>query len=48
MLSHAYDDGGGFSVCATVGNQADIDACDFIDYFAEDPLHGSSAPISKG
>lgn len=37
MLSHAYDDGGGFSVCATVGNQADIDACDFIDYFAEDP-----------
>jgi acetyl-CoA synthetase (ADP-forming) len=37
MLSHAYDDGSGFSVCATVGNQADIDACDFIDYFAEDP-----------
>jgi len=37
MISHAFDDGAGFSVCATVGNQADIDACDFIDYFAGDP-----------
>lgn len=37
MISHAFDDGAGFSVCATVGNQADINACDFIDYFAGDP-----------
>ncbi|WP_436644530.1 acetate--CoA ligase family protein [Microbaculum sp. FT89] len=37
MLSHACDEGAGFSTCATVGNQSDIDLCDLIDYFVDDP-----------
>ena len=36
MISHAVDVGIGFSACVTVGNQADLEICDFIDYFLED------------
>ena len=36
MISHAVDVGIGFSACITVGNQADLEICDFIDYFLED------------
>ncbi|MGH8619322.1 MAG: acetate--CoA ligase family protein [Burkholderiales bacterium] len=37
VISHAQDLGTGFSVCVTVGNQADLEVCDFIDYMIEDP-----------
>ncbi|HYH43351.1 MAG TPA: acetate--CoA ligase family protein [Burkholderiales bacterium] len=37
MLSHAADSGAGFSACITVGNQADLEICDFLEYFIEDP-----------
>ncbi|HSQ03327.1 MAG TPA: acetate--CoA ligase family protein [Burkholderiales bacterium] len=37
MISHAQDAGTGFSACITVGNQADLEICDFIEYFIEDP-----------
>lgn len=36
MLSRAADVGAGFSACITVGNQADLEICDFIEYFIED------------
>lgn len=36
LISHAQDLGTGFSVAATVGNQADIELCDLVDYFIED------------
>jgi acetyl-CoA synthetase (ADP-forming) len=38
LISHAQDLGTGFSVAASVGNQADLEICDFVDYFIEDPL----------
>jgi len=37
VISHAQDLGTGFSVCVTVGNQADLEICDFIEYLIEDP-----------
>src|SRR5476651_2079873 len=37
LISHAQDLGTGFSVAASVGNQADLEICDFIEYFLEDP-----------
>lgn len=36
LISHAQDCGAGFSVAATVGNQADIELCDLIEYFIDD------------
>ena len=36
MLSRAADYGAGFSACVTVGNQADLELCDFLEYFIED------------
>lgn len=36
LISHAQDCGAGFSVAATVGNQADIGLCDLMEYFIED------------
>ncbi|MEO7727073.1 MAG: acetate--CoA ligase family protein [Burkholderiales bacterium] len=37
LISHAQDLGTGFSVAASVGNQADLEICDFIEYFLDDP-----------
>lgn len=36
VISNAQDSGAGFSACVTVGNQADLQICDFIEYFIED------------
>ncbi|MGA0032243.1 MAG: acetate--CoA ligase family protein [Burkholderiales bacterium] len=36
LISHAQDLGTGFSVAATVGNQADIELCDLVEYFIDD------------
>ncbi len=36
LISHAQDLGTGFSVAATVGNQADVELCDLLEYFIED------------
>ncbi len=32
MLARAYDLGAGFSICVSLGNQADLEVCDFLDY----------------
>lgn len=37
LISHAQDHGAGFSACVTVGNQADLEICDFVEYFIDDP-----------
>lgn len=37
LISRAQDSGAGYTVAASIGNQADLDLCDFIDYFVEDP-----------
>ena len=36
LISRAQDTGAGYTVAASIGNQADLDVCDFIDYFIED------------
>lgn len=36
LISHAQDLGAGFSVAATVGNQADVELCDLVEYFIAD------------
>lgn len=37
MYNRAYDAGVGFSVAVSVGNQADLDICDFFEYLVADP-----------
>ncbi|MBH1965188.1 MAG: acetate--CoA ligase family protein [Comamonadaceae bacterium] len=36
MLSRAYDLGTGFSICVSLGNQADLEVSDFLEYAIED------------
>ncbi len=38
LISHAQDLGTGFSVAATVGNQADVELCDLVEYFIDDDI----------
>ncbi len=37
MLIRGFDSGAGFSVCVSVGNQADLELCDFFEYLIDDP-----------
>lgn len=37
MLARAYDLGVGLSFCVSLGNQADLEVCDFLEYAIEDP-----------
>ena len=37
MLARAYDLGSGFSFCVSLGNQADLEVCDFLEYAISDP-----------
>jgi acyl-CoA synthetase (NDP forming) len=37
MFDRAYGDGIGFSACVSLGNQCDLELCDFIEYMIEDP-----------
>lgn len=37
MLAKAYDLGMGMSFCVSLGNQADLEACDFLEYAIADP-----------
>ncbi|MFZ2858887.1 acetate--CoA ligase family protein [Acidovorax sp.] len=37
MLARAYDIGTGFSFCVSLGNQADLEVCDFLEYALSDP-----------
>jgi acyl-CoA synthetase (NDP forming) len=35
--NRAHDAGIGFSACVSLGNQADLEICDFLDYMVDDP-----------
>lgn len=48
LISHAQDMGTGFSVAASVGNQADLELCDFIEYFLADPGTGAICAYIEG
>ena len=37
MLIRGFDIGAGFSACVSVGNQADLELCDFFEYLIDDP-----------
>ena len=37
MIARAGHIGAGFSSCATLGNQAALQICDFFDYLVDDP-----------
>jgi acyl-CoA synthetase (NDP forming) len=37
LLIRGFDIGAGFSSCVSVGNQADLDLCDFFEYLIDDP-----------
>lgn len=37
MFDFGADRGIGFSVCVSVGNQADLEICDFVDHMIDDP-----------
>ena len=37
MFNKAHDAGIGFSACVSIGNQVDLDPCDLLEYFADDP-----------
>src|SRR3954463_14171632 len=37
MLARAYESGIGVSSAVSVGNQADLELCDFFEYLIEDP-----------
>src|SRR5581483_11368214 len=37
IFDRAFGDGIGFSACVSLGNQSDLEICDFIQYMVEDP-----------
>lgn len=37
LLIRGFDVGAGFSACISVGNQADLELCDFFEYLIDDP-----------
>ena len=39
---------GGFSRCVSVGNQADLELCDFFDYLIADPATRVDQPLCRG
>jgi acyl-CoA synthetase (NDP forming) len=38
IFDRAYGDGIGFSTCVSLGNQCDLELCDFIEYMVNDPM----------
>ena len=48
LISHAQDLGTGFSIAVSVGNQADLEICDFIEYFIADPLTRTICVYAEG
>ena len=48
LLDRAYADGIGFSSCVSLGNQADLEICDFLEYFIEDPATDAVCIYAEG
>ena len=48
LLDRAYADGIGFSACVSLGNQADIEICDVLEYFMDDPATDAVCVYAEG
>ncbi|WP_135465867.1 acetate--CoA ligase family protein [Crenalkalicoccus roseus] len=48
LVSLGHDHGAGFSRCISVGNQADLDLCDFLEYLIADPATRVIALYAEG
>jgi len=48
LISNARDLGAGISVAVSVGNQADLEICDFVEYLAHDPGTRAIAVYAEG
>ena len=48
MYNRAYDAGIGFSACVSLGNQADLEMCDVLEYMLEDPGTKAIAMYAEG
>ena len=47
LFDRAMSNGIGFSGCVSLGNQSDLEICDFLDYFIDDPGPTRSVSISR-
>jgi acyl-CoA synthetase (NDP forming) len=48
IFNKAHDAGIGFSLCVSLGNQCDLEICDFIDYLVKDPNTGAICVYVEG
>jgi acyl-CoA synthetase (NDP forming) len=48
MYNRAYDAGIGFSACVSLGNQADVEMCDVLEYMLEDGRTKAIAMYAEG
>jgi acyl-CoA synthetase (NDP forming) len=48
IFNKAHDAGIGFSLCVSLGNQCDLEICDFIDHLAADPGTGAICVYVEG
>jgi acetyl-CoA synthetase (ADP-forming) len=48
IFNKAHDAGIGFSLCVSLGNQCDLEICDFIDYLVKDPNTGAICLYVEG
>lgn len=48
MFSRAHDAGIGFSACVSLGNQADLEICDILEYMISDPATGAICLYVEG
>jgi acyl-CoA synthetase (NDP forming) len=48
IFNRAHDAGIGFSLCVSLGNQCDLEICDFIDYLVADPNTGAVCVYVEG
>jgi len=48
LISHAQDLGTGFSTAISIGNQADLEICDFIEYFLADDATRAICVYAEG
>jgi acyl-CoA synthetase (NDP forming) len=48
IFNRAHDEAIGFSLCVSLGNQCDLEICDFIDYLVADPNTGAVCVYVEG
>ena len=48
LFDRAAGEGIGFSACVPLGNQSDLEICDFLDYFIDDPATDALLRLHRG